>query len=127
MAPPRSPGAGLSSPWAFLQRSLEQNRFGRLSVRCSYEVAEQRLAVEVLHAADLLPLDANGKGQTYGAAGGPAGTRVVVCLRPCPPGLSDPFVIVELGPPHLFPLVRSQRTQVKSRTLHPVYDELFYL
>ncbi|XP_074202708.1 BAI1-associated protein 3 isoform X2 [Camelus bactrianus] len=82
------------------QRSLEQNRFGRLSVRCHYEAAEQRLAVEVLHAADLLPLDAN--------------------------GLSDPFVIVELGPPHLFPLVRSQRTQVKSRTLHPVYDELFY-
>uniref|UniRef100_A0AAA9RVW0 BAI1 associated protein 3 n=2 Tax=Bos TaxID=9903 RepID=A0AAA9RVW0_BOVIN len=82
------------------QRSMEHNRFGRLSVRCHYEAAEQRLAVEVLHAADLLPLDAN--------------------------GLSDPFVIVELGPPHLFPLVRSQRTQVKSRTLHPVYDELFY-
>uniref|UniRef100_A0A8C0JK21 BAI1 associated protein 3 n=2 Tax=Canis lupus dingo TaxID=286419 RepID=A0A8C0JK21_CANLU len=82
------------------QRSLEQNRFGRLSVRCHYEAAEQRLVVEVLHAADLPALDAN--------------------------GLSDPFVIVELGPPHLFPLVRSQRTQVKSRTLHPVYDELFY-
>ncbi|XP_012866724.1 PREDICTED: BAI1-associated protein 3 [Dipodomys ordii] len=82
------------------QRALEQNRFGRLSVRCHYEVAEQRLAVEVLHAADLLPLDTN--------------------------GLSDPFVIVELGPPHLFPLVRSQRTQVKTRTLHPVYDELFH-
>ncbi|XP_058426397.1 BAI1-associated protein 3 isoform X2 [Diceros bicornis minor] len=82
------------------QKSLEQNRFGRLSVRCHYEAAEQRLVVEVLHAADLLPLDAN--------------------------GLSDPFVIVELGPPHFFPLVRSQRTQVKSRTLHPVYDELFY-
>uniref|UniRef100_H0VGW2 BAI1 associated protein 3 n=1 Tax=Cavia porcellus TaxID=10141 RepID=H0VGW2_CAVPO len=82
------------------QRSLEQNRFGRLSVRCYYEAAEQRLAVEVLHAADLLPLDTN--------------------------GLSDPFVIVELGPPHLFPLVRSQRTQVKARTLHPVYDELFH-
>ncbi|XP_037364010.1 BAI1-associated protein 3 [Talpa occidentalis] len=82
------------------QRPLEQSRFGRLSVRCHYEVAEQRLAVEVLHAADLPPLDAN--------------------------GLSDPFVIVELGPPHLFPLVRSQRTQVKSRTLHPVYEELFH-
>nr|XP_036861717.1 BAI1-associated protein 3 [Manis javanica] len=82
------------------QRPLEQNRFGRLSVRCYYEAAEQRLVVEVLHAADLLPLDTN--------------------------GLSDPFVIVELGPPHLFPLVRSQRTQVKSRTLHPLYDELFY-
>nr|XP_051686332.1 BAI1-associated protein 3 isoform X2 [Oryctolagus cuniculus] len=82
------------------QGSLGQNRFGRLSVRCHYEAAEQRLAVEVLHAADLLPLDAN--------------------------GLSDPFVIVELGPPHLFPLVRSQKTQVKARTLHPVYDELFH-
>ncbi|XP_057384512.1 BAI1-associated protein 3 isoform X2 [Balaenoptera acutorostrata] len=43
----------------FKQRSLEHNRFGRLSVRCHYEAAEQRLAVEVLHAADLLPLDAN--------------------------------------------------------------------
>ncbi|XP_054570128.1 BAI1-associated protein 3 [Eptesicus fuscus] len=82
------------------QRSLEHNRCGRLSVRCYYEAAEQRLVVEVLHAADLLPLDAN--------------------------GLSDPFVIVELGPPHFFPLVHSQRTQVKNRTLHPVYDELFY-
>ncbi|XP_006146426.1 BAI1-associated protein 3 [Tupaia chinensis] len=82
------------------QRPLEQSRFGRLSVRCHYEAAEQRLAVEVLHAADLLPLDAN--------------------------GLSDPFVIVELGPPHVFPLARSQRTQVKTRTLHPLYDELFH-
>ncbi|XP_023045032.1 BAI1-associated protein 3 isoform X2 [Piliocolobus tephrosceles] len=98
-AAPEAPRTQLRSP-TFLQRTLEQNRFGRLSVRCHYEAAEQRLAVEVLHAADLLPLDAN--------------------------GLSDPFVIVELGPPHLFPLVRSQRTQVKTRTLHPVYDELFY-
>lgn len=53
----------------FLQRSLEQNRFGRLSVRCHYEVAEQRLAVEVLHAADLLPLDANGEGQLWQGRG----------------------------------------------------------
>ncbi|KAM6155635.1 BAI1-associated protein 3 [Rhynchocyon petersi] len=82
------------------QRPMEQNKFGRLSVRCYYEAAEQRLTVEVLHAADLLPLDAN--------------------------GLSDPFVIVELVPPHFFPLVRSQRTPVKARTLHPVYDELFH-
>ncbi|XP_045317727.1 BAI1-associated protein 3 isoform X1 [Leopardus geoffroyi] len=96
---PRTP-APRSLAQALPQRSLEQKRFGRLSVRCHYEAAEQRLVVEVLHAADLPPLDAN--------------------------GLSDPFVIVELGPPHLFPLVRSQRTQVKNRTLHPVYDELFY-
>ncbi|XP_010834921.1 PREDICTED: BAI1-associated protein 3 [Bison bison bison] len=54
------------------QRSMEHNRFGRLSVRCHYEAAEQRLAVEVLHAADLLPLDAN-------VRAGPAG------LTPPPP------------------------------------------
>ncbi|XP_043825296.1 BAI1-associated protein 3 isoform X1 [Dromiciops gliroides] len=82
------------------QRSMEQNKYGRLSVRCYYEAAEQRLAVEVLHAADLIALDAN--------------------------GLSDPFVIVELCPHHVFPLARSQRTQVKTKTLHPVYDELFH-
>lgn len=45
---------------------MEHNRFGRLSVRCHYEAAEQRLAVEVLHAADLLPLDANGAGERWG-------------------------------------------------------------
>lgn len=58
---------------------------------------------------------------------GQASGMVAVCSQLCPPGLSDPFVIVELVPPHFFPLVHSQRTQVKSRTLHPVYDELFYL
>lgn len=63
-----------------------------------------------------------GGGAAEGLRGGGAHGRS--WLRPS--GLSDPFVIVELGPPHLFPLVRSQRTQVKSRTLHPVYDELFY-
>lgn len=60
--PPREPATFTGSfHWPFPQRSLEQNRFGRLTVRCHYEAAEQRLAVEVLHAADLLPLDANGK------------------------------------------------------------------
>lgn len=44
-----------------------------------------------------------------------------------PSGLSDPFVIVELCPHHLFPMAKSQRTQVKLKTLHPVFDELFYL
>lgn len=49
--------------------------------------------------------------------------------RSCPPsaGLSDPFVIVELCPHHLFPAAKSQRTQVKLKTLHPVFDELFSL
>ncbi|XP_061081147.1 BAI1-associated protein 3-like [Conger conger] len=82
------------------QRVLKHSRFGRISVKCYYEAPEQRLTVEILHAADIIALDAN--------------------------GLSDPFVIVELCPHHLFPTAKSQRTQVKSKTLHPVFDELFY-
>lgn len=51
-----------------------------------------------------------------------------ICLQMCAfLGLSDPFVIVELCPHHLFSTARSQRTQVKLKTLHPVFDELFYL
>ncbi|XP_053551277.1 BAI1-associated protein 3 [Bombina bombina] len=82
------------------QRSTEQSKYGRISVKCYYETSEQKLYVEVLHAADLMALDAN--------------------------GLSDPFVIIELCPHHVFPFVKGQRTQVKAKTLHPVYDELFY-
>ncbi|XP_063790639.1 BAI1-associated protein 3 [Pseudophryne corroboree] len=82
------------------QRSAEHSKYGRISVKCYYETSEQKLYVEVLHAADLIALDAN--------------------------GLSDPFVIIELCPHHIFPMVRGQRTQVKAKTLHPVYDELFY-
>uniref|UniRef100_A0A3B4BAC7 Uncharacterized protein n=1 Tax=Periophthalmus magnuspinnatus TaxID=409849 RepID=A0A3B4BAC7_9GOBI len=80
--------------------SHQHTRFGRISVKCYYDASEQRLTVEILHAADILALDAN--------------------------GLSDPFVIVELCPHHLFPIAKSQRTQVKLKTLHPVFDELFY-
>lgn len=85
--------------------------------------------MEVLHAADLLPLDANGEAQCMGGVTGHTQDRewADIWLTMYLLGLSDPFVIVELGPPHLFPLVRSQRTQVKARTLHPVYDELFHL
>ncbi|KAF7653222.1 hypothetical protein LDENG_00085940 [Lucifuga dentata] len=83
-----------------LQKTLKHTRFGRISVKCYYDVPEQRLTVEILHAADIMALDAN--------------------------GLSDPFVIVELCPHHLFPMAKSQRTQVKLKTLHPVFDELFY-
>ncbi|XP_069065981.1 BAI1-associated protein 3 [Pleurodeles waltl] len=82
------------------QRSAEQSKYGRISVKCYYEANEQRLYVEVLHAADLIALDTN--------------------------GLSDPFVIIELCPHHVFPFAKGQRTQVKAKTLHPVYDELFY-
>ncbi|XP_048870231.1 BAI1-associated protein 3-like [Brienomyrus brachyistius] len=82
------------------QRTLRHSPYGRISVKCYYESQEERLAVEVLHASDLVALDAN--------------------------GLSDPFVIVELCPQHLFPTSKSRRTQVKPKTLHPVFDEVFY-
>ncbi|KAK2833234.1 hypothetical protein Q5P01_017123 [Channa striata] len=81
------------------QKTLKHTRYGRISVKCYYDAPEQRLTVEILHAADIIALDAN--------------------------GLSDPFVIVELCPHHLFPMAKSQRTQVKLKTLHPVFDELF--
>uniref|UniRef100_A0A3Q4BII3 Uncharacterized protein n=1 Tax=Mola mola TaxID=94237 RepID=A0A3Q4BII3_MOLML len=81
------------------QKTLKHTRYGRVSVKCYYDAPEQRLTVEILHAADIIALDAN---------------------------LSDPFVIVELCPHHLFPMAKSQRTQVKLKTLHPVFDELFY-
>uniref|UniRef100_A0A3Q2R0E3 BAI1 associated protein 3 n=1 Tax=Fundulus heteroclitus TaxID=8078 RepID=A0A3Q2R0E3_FUNHE len=82
-----------------LQKTLKHTPYGRISVKCYYDPPEQRLTVEILHAADIIALDAN---------------------------LSDPFVIVELCPHHLFPAAKSQRTQVKLKTLHPVFDELFY-
>ncbi|XP_030592184.1 BAI1-associated protein 3 [Archocentrus centrarchus] len=82
------------------QKTLKHTRYGRISVKCYYDAPEQRLTVEILHAADIIALDAN--------------------------GLSDPFIIVELCPHHLFPMAKSQRTQVKLKTLHPVFDELFY-
>ncbi|XP_048846937.1 BAI1-associated protein 3 [Brienomyrus brachyistius] len=82
------------------QKTLKHSKFGRISVKFYYEPSDQRLTVEILHAADIIALDAN--------------------------GLSDPFVIVELCPHHLFPNAKSQRTQVKPKTLHPVFDEFFY-
>uniref|UniRef100_A0AAQ6IR28 BAI1 associated protein 3 n=1 Tax=Anabas testudineus TaxID=64144 RepID=A0AAQ6IR28_ANATE len=68
------------------------------------------LRVSVMKAKNLMAKDANGYSDPY-----------------CMLGILDPFVIVELCPHHLFPMAKSQRTQVKLKTLHPVFDELFYL
>lgn len=43
------------------QKTLKHTRFGRISVKCYYDAPEQRLTVEILHAADIIALDANGK------------------------------------------------------------------
>ncbi|XP_069762705.1 BAI1-associated protein 3 isoform X2 [Narcine bancroftii] len=81
------------------QKSQEPTPYGMLCIKCYYEAAEHKLYIEILHATNLIALDAN--------------------------GLSDPFVIIELAPPHFFPGVKSQRTQVKNKTLHPIFDEQF--
>uniref|UniRef100_A0A8C4QJY3 BAI1-associated protein 3 n=1 Tax=Eptatretus burgeri TaxID=7764 RepID=A0A8C4QJY3_EPTBU len=81
------------------QRAMESSQYGTLTVRCVYELVEQKLYVEVLSASNLIALDAN--------------------------GLSDPFVIVEVCPPHVAPKARSHKTSVKSKTLHPVFNEQF--
>ncbi|GCB61907.1 hypothetical protein scyTo_0012991, partial [Scyliorhinus torazame] len=81
------------------QKSTESSPFGMLCIKCHYEAAESKLCIDVLHATNLIALDAN--------------------------GLSDPFVIIELAPFHLFPGAKGQRTQVKNKTLHPIFDEQF--
>lgn len=43
------------------QKTLKQTRYGRISVKCYYDAQDQRLTVEILHAADIIALDANGK------------------------------------------------------------------
>lgn len=97
---PRAP-APRSLAQALPQRSLERNRFGRLSVRCHYEAAEQRLVVEVLHAADLPPLDANGEGAGPGAVQGWGEGRWVAVLSPLaavPPRPQRPICDRGAGP-----------------------------
>lgn len=47
--------------YLMLQKTLKHTRYGRISVKCYYDAPEQRLTVEILHAADIIALDANGK------------------------------------------------------------------
>ncbi|OQR68826.1 munc13-4-like [Tropilaelaps mercedesae] len=73
--------------------------YGYLSVRTFYNASADSLTVDVMNARDLLPLDPN--------------------------GYSDPFVLVELQPRHLFPNCPQHRTRVQKRTLYPLFDETF--
>lgn len=42
-------------------------------------------------------------------------------------GLSDPFVVIEICPPHLFPKQTVQQTQIVKNSLNPIFDESFEL
>ncbi|KAG0418433.1 hypothetical protein HPB47_004861, partial [Ixodes persulcatus] len=99
-----------------LHRLEEQNRqiqqgaspYGWLTVRLGYNAAAECLCVDVMNARDLQPLDPN-------AATGDGSHA----------GYSDPFVILEILPRHLFPDCPQQRTRVQKKTLFPLFDESF--
>ncbi|XP_050430788.1 BAI1-associated protein 3 isoform X3 [Adelges cooleyi] len=79
------------------QQRVKDAHYGVLSVRAYYH--HDSLCVEVLKARDVIPLDPN--------------------------GYSDPFVIVELLPKAMFPYSAEQYTEVKKKTLNPLFDECF--
>ncbi|VVC39810.1 Mammalian uncoordinated homology 13, subgroup, domain 2,Mammalian uncoordinated homology 13, domain 2,C2 [Cinara cedri] len=79
------------------QQRVKEANYGVLSVRAYYH--HDSLCVEVLKARDVIPLDPN--------------------------GFSDPFVIVELLPRSMFPYTAEQYTDVKKKTLNPLFDECF--
>ena len=73
--------------------------YGILTVRAYLN--HDSLCVEVINARDVIPLDPN--------------------------GFSDPFVIIELLPRRTFSHCAEQQTNVKKRTLNPVFEEYFEL
>ncbi|KAK2182622.1 hypothetical protein NP493_345g04038 [Ridgeia piscesae] len=90
---------------AFLTEKLHEQEFyngtsfGSLTVRAYYNTDAEMLLVEVLHARNILALDPN--------------------------GLSDPFVLIELCPHHVFPRQSVQQTQIVKNSLNPTFDESF--
>ncbi|KAM3859899.1 protein unc-13 homolog D [Diretmus argenteus] len=89
----------------FLEKKVtEQNvysgeKYGAVTLLTSYKRSDNKLRVEVLNAANLLPMDYN--------------------------GFSDPFVQLCLEPRHVFSEVELRCTQIKSCDLNPLFDEAF--
>ncbi|NWR78688.1 UN13D protein, partial [Centropus unirufus] len=81
------------------QLDTGSEKYGAVTIKARYRRSEQKLHVEVLNAANLLPLDPNGS--------------------------SDPFVQLSLEPRHEFPEVVARTTQCKRNELHPLFDEAF--
>ncbi|XP_071964028.1 BAI1-associated protein 3-like isoform X2 [Antedon mediterranea] len=80
------------------QMSRSDNSYGELDVVCYYNPMDSKLIVEVNKAKNLRALDCN--------------------------GVSDPFVMIELCPRHMFNL-DPQRTKVIKKTLNPVFNQSF--
>ncbi|XP_014609006.1 PREDICTED: BAI1-associated protein 3 isoform X2 [Polistes canadensis] len=79
------------------QMNTMTSEYGVLTVRAYLN--HDSLCVEVINARDVIPLDPN--------------------------GFSDPFVIIELLPRKVFEHCAEQQTNVKKRTLNPMFDECF--
>ncbi|XP_076667027.1 BAI1 associated protein 3 isoform X1 [Andrena cerasifolii] len=79
------------------QLNTVSSEYGVLTVRAYLN--HDSLCVEVLNARDVIPLDPN--------------------------GYSDPFVIIELLPRRAFEHCAEQHTNVKKKTLNPMFDECF--
>ncbi|MEQ2272570.1 hypothetical protein XENORESO_000765 [Xenotaenia resolanae] len=81
------------------QKDYSGEKYGAVTLATCYRRSDQRLHIEVLNAASLLPMDSN--------------------------GLSDPFVRLCLEPNHIFPETEPRCTQYKSCDLNPLFDESF--
>ncbi|XP_076763974.1 BAI1 associated protein 3 isoform X3 [Xylocopa sonorina] len=79
------------------QLNTVTSEYGVLTVRAYLN--HDSLCVEVINARDVIPLDPN--------------------------GYSDPFVIIELLPRRVFEHCAEQHTNVKKKTLNPMFDECF--
>ncbi|KAM4623513.1 protein unc-13 homolog D [Polymixia lowei] len=81
------------------QKVYSGEKYGAVTLITSYRRSDHRLRVEVLNAANLLPMDSNGS--------------------------SDPFVQLCLEPRHIFSEVEPRCTQIKFYDLNPLFDEAF--
>ncbi|XP_048763860.1 BAI1-associated protein 3-like isoform X3 [Ostrea edulis] len=81
------------------QSEFTSKEYGVLNVRMCYRNETQTMFVEILNAKDVIPLDAN--------------------------GFSDPYVLIQFCPEHVFDDVPMQQTSIKKKTLNPVFDESF--
>ncbi|KAK3090649.1 hypothetical protein FSP39_013399 [Pinctada imbricata] len=81
------------------QQTFKGTEYGVLNVRMCYRHDSQTMIVEVLNAKDIIPLDAN--------------------------GFSDPYVVIQFCPEHIFPHVPIQETAIQKKTLNPTFDESF--
>ncbi|KAF6032338.1 hypothetical protein EB796_009359 [Bugula neritina] len=78
---------------------VTDNKFGTISFRTHYDRIHETLSVEVNSCSDIIALDSN--------------------------GLSDPYIVWDLCPHHIFSNYPEFKTSIKKKTLNPVYDESF--